>query len=337
MTARFRPRMAILLALCAGLGLSAPGIATAASGKQFNTGREQAALVFQILASELALAQGDIGAAAATYLSVARQTQDPAAARRATELAIEARSPQRAEEAAAIWQRNAPNDAEAQSTLDVLQMMVGETEKLTRSLLTRRHQAAREQKLDAFYEYLGSLASRAPDKSQGLRVFETVSHGDREKPAVIYTLAMMHEKAGQHQEMERLLRGLIERDPRHAHAHNALGYHLADRNIRLDEARALIERALALAPDDAHIIDSMGWVYFRLGNLELAEQYLRKAQRQQPDAEISSHLGEVLWARGRKEEAEIVFRAAFSADPRNEVLLDTLKRLGISPARVHPR
>jgi tetratricopeptide (TPR) repeat protein len=314
------------------------GVATASHAQAFpDRGQRQASIVFQILASELALAQGEIGVAAATYLSVARQTQDPGAAKRATELAIEARAPQLAEEAAAIWLNNAPADDEAQSTLDLLQIILGENEKLVRSLIARRDLAAQENKADAFYDYVASVAGRAPNRNDGLRIFERVTQPDRDKSSVMYTRAMLNERAGQHREMERLLRALIQKEPNHAHAHNALGYHLADRNERLDEAFQLIERALALAPQDAHIIDSMGWVYFRKGNLDLAEQYLRKAHQQQPDAEISTHLGEVLWVKGQPLEAERFFRAAFLADPRNAILIETLNRLGISVGRVHPQ
>ena len=81
----------------------------------------------------------------------------------------------------------------------------------------------------------------------------------------------------------------------------------------------------------------MGWVYFRLGRLDLAEKYLRLAYQQQPDAEISTHLAEVLWKKGQTAEAESFFRAAFQADPRSDILINTLNRLGISPDRVHPR
>jgi len=318
-------------------------------------GQEQASAIFQILASELALAQGQVGVAAATYLNLARQTQDPAAAKRATELALEARSPQRAEEAAAIWLKNAPADQEAQGTLDLLHIVLGETEKVSRSLIARRaaivsagsaagtsgterdkdrHQSMQ---LEAFYDYVASLAGRAPNKADGLAIFERVSEADRDVPNVIYTRAMLNEKAGRFEEMERLLRQIIANDPNHAHAHNALGYHFADRNERLDEAYGLITRALTLAPNDAHIIDSMGWIYFRKGDFAKAEKYLRLAQRQQPDAEISTHLAEVLWTMGNVAEAESLLRSAFSIDPRNEVLQSTLKRLGIPTLRVHPR
>lgn len=316
------------LALAASLGHGQSAV---------DTGRERAALVFQILASEMALAQGEVGVAAVTYLSVAKQTQDPAAARRATELAIEARMPQRAEEAAQIWLASAPSDREAQTTLDLLQVLTGETEKLTRSLGPRRELAGKEGRLEDFYDYVAGLAGRANDRQQALRLFESVSRPHASMTSVIYTRAMLHERAGQESEMVKLLRELINREPNHAHAHNALGYHFADKNIQLNEAFSLIEKALALAPNDAHIIDSMGWVHFRLGNLDLAEQYLRKAHAKQPDAEISTHLGEVLWAKGQKVEARVYLQAAFAADPRNEVLLETLKRLGIPPLQVHPQ
>lgn len=304
---------------------------------KFDTGRERAALVFQILASEMALAQGEIGIAAVTYLSVAKQTQDPAAAKRATELAVEARMPQRAQEAAQIWLSSAPNDREAQTTLDLLQVMLGETEKLVQSLALRRDAANKEGQLESFYDYVAGLAGRANDRQRALDLFGSVSQPHSSLPAVMYTRAMLYERAGQADEMVKILRELISREPNHAHAHNALGYHFADKNIRLEEALRLIERALALAPNDAHIIDSMGWVHFRLGNIGLAEKYLRKAHAKQPDAEISTHLGEVLWVKGDRVEAQAYLQAAFAADPRNEVLLDTLKRLGIPPLQVHPR
>jgi Flp pilus assembly protein TadD len=299
-------------------------------------GQRQAALIFQILASELALNEGELGVAAATYLTLAQQTRDPGAARRATELLIQARAPQQALEAAEIWLAANPKDAEAQTTVDLIELVLGQTDKLVSSLVLRRDAARKDDKLDSFYDYLAGLAGRAADPAAGAKLYGTVSAPDAKRPNVLYTQAMLHERAGNAQAMEQLLRELIALDPMHAHAHNALGYHLADRNERLEEALALIERALGLAPNDAHIIDSMGWIQFRLGNLDLAEKYLRAAFVQQPDTEISTHLGEVLWVKGKTEEAESLWRAAFANDPRNELLQKTLKRLGVSPMRVHP-
>jgi tetratricopeptide (TPR) repeat protein len=326
--------LSFFLVLVVGLGLVTG--AQAQAERTLTPAQEQAGYVFQILASELALAQGELGVAAVTYLSVARQTRDPAAARRATELCIEARLPAHAEEAAVIWQASAPNDFEAENTLDLLRLVQGKTRDLTKSLQLRRDTARQNAQLDSFYDYLAGLAGRAPNRQEGLRLFEAVSQPDQRNPSVSYTRAMLHERAGDHATMERILLQLIRDNPQHAHAHNALGYHFADRNERLEEALALIQTAHRLAPQDAHITDSMGWVYFRLGRLDLAEQYLRIAHEQQPDAEISTHLGEVLWVKGRKDEAEMFLKQAFQADPRNEVLQSTLKRLGISPLRVHP-
>jgi Flp pilus assembly protein TadD len=321
----------ILTAVC--IMASAPAIVA----QGIDRGQRQAALIFQILASELALNEGELGVAAATYLTIARQTRDPDAARRATELLIQARAPQEALEAAEIWLSANPSDLEAQTTVDLIELVLGQTDKLVKSLVVRREAARQDDKLDGFYDYLAGLAGRATSRDAGAQIFETVSAPDAKRPAVLYTQAMLHERAGNAVAMERLLRALIQLDPMHAHAHNALGYHLADRNERLEEALALIERALSLAPKDAHIIDSMGWIQYRLGNLDSAEKYLRAAFLQQPDTEISTHLGEVLWIKGRTEEAESLWRAAFANDPRNELLQNTLKRLGVSPMRVHPQ
>src|SRR5690606_42130277 len=132
-------------------------------------------------------------------------------------------------------------------------------------------------------------------------------------------------------EMERLLRQIIALDPEHAHAHNALGYTLADRNERLPEALELIIRALSLLPGDPYILDSMGWVQFRLGHNDKAIDYLRQAYALRPEAEIAAHLGEVLWAAGRRDEAMTMLREAMSKDADNRTVRDTLRRLKVSP------
>jgi Flp pilus assembly protein TadD len=127
--------------------------------------------------------------------------------------------------------------------------------------------------------------------------------------------------------MERLLKRVIELKPDNAHAHNALGYSLADRRLRLPEARALIQRALELAPGDPFITDSMGWVEFRMGNREEALRLLESAWKARPDAEIGAHLGEVLWVLGRKDDARRIWRESRGKDAANEVLRETLTRL----------
>ncbi|MGB7542150.1 MAG: tetratricopeptide repeat protein [Burkholderiales bacterium] len=146
-------------------------------------------------------------------------------------------------------------------------------------------------------------------------------------PDLLYDYAMLAEKVERMDILESSLRKLIELRPEHAHAYNALGYSLADRNQRLPEARDLIEKALKLTPDDAFIVDSMGWVLYRMGDLKNALGYLRRAFDGRPDPEIAAHLGEVLWALGERDEAEKVWRDAARKSPDNETLVNTIKRL----------
>ncbi|GAA6141715.1 tetratricopeptide repeat protein [Hydrogenophaga sp. 5NK40-0174] len=146
-----------------------------------------------------------------------------------------------------------------------------------------------------------------------------------------YEHAIAAEKAGLTKEMEAHFRELIRLKPNFHHAYNALGYSLADRNERLDEARDLIQKALELAPDDAYIQDSMGWVLFRMGKTEESLRILKAAYAQRQDVEIAAHLGEVLWAAGQKEEARKVWRQALLKAGGNETLQSTLRRLNVTP------
>jgi len=140
---------------------------------------------------------------------------------------------------------------------------------------------------------------------------------------------MMYEKLNKLDDMERLLRKVIELKPDHQHAYNALGYSLAERNVRLPEARTLIKKALELSPGEPSITDSLGWVEYRLGNHDEAVRLLRDAYRSQPDAEIAAHLGEVLWVSGQIEEAKRIWREARGRDAANDVLRETLARLRV--------
>lgn len=146
---------------------------------------------------------------------------------------------------------------------------------------------------------------------------------------LIYDLAMMAEKLGHLDEMERLLRRVMAGKPDYLHAYNALGYSLAERNLRLPEARQLILKALEYAPGDPFITDSLGWIEFRSGNLVEALRVLQGAFKIRPDAEIAAHLGEVLWAMGRRDQAVSAWREGVQINPENETLVETLKRLRI--------
>ncbi|WGL62254.1 tetratricopeptide repeat protein [Pseudomonas sp. CW003PS] len=144
---------------------------------------------------------------------------------------------------------------------------------------------------------------------------------------LLYTRAMLAEKRDDLAQLETDLRYIIEREPEHAMALNALGYTLADRTTRYQEAFELITKAHQLDPDDPAILDSLGWVNYRLGNLPEAERLLRQALEKFPDHEVAAHLGEVLWAQGKQREARRVWRDALEATPDSPILRDTLLRL----------
>ena len=148
---------------------------------------------------------------------------------------------------------------------------------------------------------------------------------------LLYDQAMLAEKLGRLEEMERLLRRIIAAKPDFQHAYNALGYSLAERKLRLPEARALILKALELAPNDPFITDSLGWVEFQSGNLPEALRILRGAFENKPDAEIAAHLGEVLWVSGKREEALSIWREGVALNAESETLVETLKRLRVKP------
>lgn len=146
---------------------------------------------------------------------------------------------------------------------------------------------------------------------------------------LVYDLAMVAEKLGNLEEMERLLRRVIAGQPERPHAYNALGYSLAERHTRLSEARQLILKALEYAPGDPFITDSLGWLEFRSGNLAQAQHILEGAFKERPDAEIAAHLGEVLWAMDQREKAVSIWKEGLQINAENETLLETLKRLRV--------
>jgi tetratricopeptide (TPR) repeat protein len=159
------------------------------------------------------------------------------------------------------------------------------------------------------YDMLSSAVERFPDS------FE-----------LLYDRAMAAERVGRLDVLEADLRRVIALKPDYAHAYNALGYTLADRTDRIDEAYSLIEKALKLAPDDPFILDSLGWVQYRRGMLGEALKNLKSAYDARPDPEIAAHLGEVLWKLGKKDEASQVWKTALSDHPDHEALLTVIQK-----------
>jgi len=150
-------------------------------------------------------------------------------------------------------------------------------------------------------------------------------------PELAYEAAMSADKIKDLVAMEQILRKLLAQHPDHYQSMNALGYSLADRNVQLAEARTLIQKALSFAPQDPYIIDSMGWVEFRSGNLSAANTLLRTAFEAKPDAEIAAHWGEVLWAMGQRDAAQATWERGLQLNPDNETLRDTVRRLTQKP------
>jgi tetratricopeptide (TPR) repeat protein len=168
------------------------------------------------------------------------------------------------------------------------------------------------------------------DNKKHAEAVEVLSAGLKRFPDsadLLYDRAMVAEKLDKLDMLEADLRRVIVLRPDDAQAYNALGYTLADRTDRLAEAVVLLDKALALAPEDPFILDSVGWAQYRAGNLARAQEYLERAYKTRPDPEIAAHLGEVLWARGLREEAGKLWQTSLQAHPQNEVLLETLRRL----------
>ncbi len=143
---------------------------------------------------------------------------------------------------------------------------------------------------------------------------------------LLYDRAMVAEKINKFDVLEADLRKVIELKPDHAHAYNALGYTFADRNKRLDEAYTLVQKALSLSPNDAFIMDSLGWVQYRSGRVDEALATLKKAYQTRRDPEIAAHLGEVLWAKGERAEALKLWQGALMENPENDLLRTVMGR-----------
>lgn len=170
------------------------------------------------------------------------------------------------------------------------------------------------------------LLSSAGNIDAALALLDTRLAAQPDDPDLLYESAMLAEKLGKNDILERNLRKLIRLKPDHAHAYNALGYSLADRGERLDEAQSLIDRALELAPNDPFILDSKGWVLYRRGDQANAVDFLNRALSIRPDPEIAAHLGEVLWVMGHRAEALKTWNEAAKANPANAALTATIKK-----------
>lgn len=221
---------------------------------------------------------------------------------------------------------------------------IGDGEHALAARLRTASVMARQGKLDEARAYLERMALEHPDQATQIVVAEAqllreanrvrdaydmlgqALKKDPDQPDLLYDYALTAEKLQRYDVLEQNLRRLMEVRPDHAHAYNALGYSLVERNTRLPEAKKLIEHALQLAPDDYFIVDSMGWLLYREGDLKGAAAQLRRAYSGRPDPEIGAHLGEVLWMMGQRDEARHVWQESLKSTPDNETLLKTIER-----------
>ena len=242
--------------------------------------------------------------------------------------------------------------AERRGDLPAAEQLLASIDSPERALSVQARRAqlmARQGRLEDGRQAIRSVPERGPDDArlkllaeaqllrdnqQAQQAYDLLSEELKQNPdeeSLLYDAAMAAERAGQLDVMERLLRHLIQLNPQAGHAHNALGYALADRGVRLPEAKALIEQAVQLSPDDGYIQDSLGWVQFRMGNVREARKTLEAAYKKRPDAEIAAHLGEVLWTLGEREPARRIWREGLRLDANNETLQKTLKRFRVTP------
>lgn len=182
-----------------------------------------------------------------------------------------------------------------------------------------------EQQILVIQAQAGMLA-KAKRNQESFDLLEKAVKNLPNTPELIYDYALAAERVQKEDIMESELRKAIEVKPDFAAAYNALGYSFADRNIKLDEAVKLIEKALTISPNDHYMLDSLGWAHYRKGNLDKAIDYLQQAYKVNPDPEIAAHLGEVLWQKGKHEEAKKIWNDGLTVDPTNEVLLATTNK-----------
>jgi len=177
---------------------------------------------------------------------------------------------------------------------------------------------------------LASIYRHSGRTDDAVGVLENAQRQDPDAIQIQYDLAMLYERQGRMHAFEARLKRILEIDPDHVNANNALGYTLADQNRRLDEAQVLLERAEQLEPENPYILDSVGWYHYRRGHLERALTYLRRAYADMPAAEVAAHLGEVLWVMQRPDEARAIWREGLRLESDNEILRKTLQSLGVT-------
>ena len=244
-------------------------------------------------------------------------------------LARIAESEHRPDDAIASYRRvrRGEHRLNAQIRAAVLLAESGDLEAARRHLHGVRSENTRE--TVRIYSAEAGLLTRAERYDEAMAVYDASLDEFPGNSDLLYARGMLAVRMDRLDILERDMRAIISREPDNADALNALGYTLADRTDRYEEAYALIKRAIELKPDDHYIVDSLGWILHRMGRHREALVQLRRAMSLNPDPEIAAHLGEVLWVLGNKVEARAVWSTALEAAPEDERLLDVIERFGL--------
>jgi tetratricopeptide (TPR) repeat protein len=224
--------------------------------------------------------------------------------------------------------KNTQNYFESRVRIAILTANQGDVAGARTQLSDLREQQPGQRK--RLYEVEGELLRQAKMYQEGVDVLTAALNQFPRDAELLYYRALISESLGRIDLLERDLRAILDAQPDHVDALNALGYTLADRTDRYKEAYDYIKHALDLSPDNNAILDSMGWVLYRLGNYDEAVKYLRRSLDIKKDQEVAAHLGEVLWVMGQKDEAVAVWKDALAEFPKdNEAVRETMKRFGL--------
>lgn len=211
----------------------------------------------------------------------------------------------------------------------VLEAKLGDLKKANRTLDRLGVLAKRDQAVVDLTR--ASILRDSGRTDEAVKVLERADKELPDTPEIKYDLAMLYASQGRNEELVPLLRQVIALQPHNANAYNSLGYTFVDQEINLDEAQGLLEQALELEPNNPYILDSVGWYLYKVGDYQAALEYLMRSYEQLPDAEVAAHLGEVLWAKGRQEEAIDVWRNAWQPESPNHSLERVMERFGVNP------
>ncbi len=245
------------------------------------------------------------------------------------QLAIMAEQSQELDAALQHYRRVSNNDLFLQATVRITQILANRDQLNDARLYLHKLRLDYPDHVSTFYQIESQLLIQQRGHQSAQALLDEGLAEDPDNIELLYSRSLVHEKLGNLAATEKDLRAIIERDNNNASALNALGYTLANRTERYDEALELIQRALAIKPNDPAIRDSLGWVLYKRGEYDAALGHLRAAMNTMPDPEVAAHLGEVLWATGEEDEARSIWQDAIDNNPSSEFLLDTLKRLNV--------